>query len=96
MKYVKLAATLATAVFGLTLVGCSSHQSNYEGTRLVVDWEQVQRVEQSARGNASVIWLNYPRKRLDAQGRVVERINQHGEVVARYEYDDADNPVRIR
>lgn len=72
--------------FGLT--ACSSQQSSqYAGTRLVVDWDQVNRVERAARGSADIIWINYPYKRIDADGRVMERINRHGEVIARYDYD---------
>lgn len=67
----------------LALSACSSQQSSqYAGTRLVIDWDQVNRVERAAHGQADIIWINYPYKRLDANGRVVERINQHGEVIA--------------
>ncbi|RUO33956.1 hypothetical protein [Aliidiomarina soli] len=82
--------SVAAVVIGLT--ACAGNQgSQYEGTRLVIDWDQVNRVEQSTRGNASLFWVNYPRKRIDAEGRVVERINQHGEVIARYSYDDEND-----
>jgi hypothetical protein len=92
-----LSIKLVVISAALALTACSSQQSGqYQATRLVVDWEQVQRVENAARGQADVIWVNYPYKRLDANGRVVERINQHGEVIASYPYGDsgADSGAR--
>lgn len=74
---------LSVIAGALALSACSSQQSSqYAGTRLVIDWDQVNRVERAAQGQADIIWVNYPYKRLDANGRVVERIDQYGEVIA--------------
>lgn len=79
-----LVTKLSIVAMALALTACSSqHSSQHDGTRLVIDWEQVERIERAARGQVDIVWLNYPYKRLDASGQVVERINQHGEVIGR-------------
>lgn len=78
-----LVIKLSIIAGALALSACSSQPSSqHAGTRLVIDWDQVNRVERAAQGQVDIIWINYPYKRLDADGRVVERINQHGEVIA--------------
>ncbi|MGX5913964.1 hypothetical protein ACR0ST_04465 [Aliidiomarina sp. Khilg15.8] len=91
-----LTIKLSVIAAALALTACSSqHSSQYDKTRLVIDWEQVNRVERANRGTASVIWINYPYKRIDSDGRVVERINRHGEVIARYVFDENDSATEM-
>lgn len=55
-----------SVVWFLTACAGQSQQS----TRLVVDWEKVERVEAAHAGRAGpsdVIWLHYPRKRVPVE-----------------------------
>lgn len=56
---------LMIAVAAMLLAGCTSAGGYSSNSRLVVDWEEVARIERAARASGvDVVWVQYPMKRV--------------------------------